>query len=57
MTDTRDAIRLGPIAGVTVTTPDLAASEEAYGRYLGYRVLSRGRVNAAVKYGGRKLAG
>lgn len=47
MTDPKAAIRIGPIACVTVLTPDLAASEAAYGRHLGYRVAGRGRLSAA----------
>jgi catechol 2,3-dioxygenase-like lactoylglutathione lyase family enzyme len=39
--------RIGPIAGVTIATPDLAASEAAYIRHLGYRVTGRGQVSAA----------
>jgi len=35
---------IGPICGVTVCTPDLAASETAYVRHLGYRVAGRGLV-------------
>jgi catechol 2,3-dioxygenase-like lactoylglutathione lyase family enzyme len=38
---------LGPICGVTVCTPDLAASEEAYVAHLGYRVAERGVVSPA----------
>jgi catechol 2,3-dioxygenase-like lactoylglutathione lyase family enzyme len=37
---------IGPIAGVTIATPDLAASEAAYVGHLGYRVTSRGKVSA-----------
>lgn len=37
--------RIGPIAGVTVATPDLAASEDAYVRYLAYHVGTRGTVS------------
>ena len=33
--------RLGPITCVTVRTPSLAVAEEMYGRYLGYRTVSR----------------
>ena len=39
--------RIGPITGVTIMTPDLAASEAAYGRDLGYEVVGRTRVSAA----------
>lgn len=42
-----DEPRIGPIAGVTVATPDLAASENAYVRWLGYRVSKRGQVGRA----------
>jgi catechol 2,3-dioxygenase-like lactoylglutathione lyase family enzyme len=38
---------LGPIVGVTITTPDLRASEDAYVTHLGYRVTGRGRVSSA----------
>jgi hypothetical protein len=36
------ACSLGPIAGVTITTPDIEASEAAYVGQLEYRVTSRG---------------
>lgn len=39
--------RIGPITGVTISTPDLAASEAAYVRHLGYRVRQRGRISAS----------
>ncbi len=39
---------IGPIAAVTVITPSLAASEAAYGGWLGYRVVGRGAVPAAT---------
>lgn len=39
---------LGPICGVTVATPDLGASEEAYVGHLGYRVAERGVVSAEL---------
>ena len=42
-----DEASIGPIAGVTITTPDLAASEDAYVRWLGYRVSKRGQVGRA----------
>jgi hypothetical protein len=38
---------IGPIALVTVASPDLAASEEAYVRYFDYRPGQRGRVSRA----------
>ena len=38
--------RIGPILAVTVCTPDLDASIEAYTRALGYRELTRSRVTA-----------
>jgi hypothetical protein len=41
------AASIGPIAAVTVVTPSLTASEEAYGGWLGYRAVGRGRVGAA----------
>ncbi len=37
---------LGPITCVTFTAPDLAAVEDAYSRFLGYRVVQRGPLNA-----------
>lgn len=36
------------IIAVTLTVPDLAAVEEAYGRYLGYRVVERGNVSGQL---------
>lgn len=39
--------RLGPIACVTVRTPSLAATEDAYSRFLHYRVVGRGAVSPA----------
>ena len=36
------------IIAVTLTVPDLASIEEAYGRYLGYRVLERGIVSGQL---------
>ena len=39
---------LGPIRCVTFTAPDLGAVEDAYRRYLGYRVVSRGQVGEAL---------
>ena len=39
--------RIGPIVGVTIATPDLAASEQAYVGDLGYRARTRGRVTEA----------
>lgn len=39
--------RIGPIVGVTLSTPDLAASEQAYMGDLGYRARARGRVTEA----------
>ena len=39
------APRLGSIAAVTVTAPDLAVVEAAYARYLGYRCIQRGVVS------------
>lgn len=38
---------LGPITGVTLATPDLAASERAYAGDLGYRVISRAPLTTA----------
>jgi len=35
---------LGPIRCVTFTAPDVGAVEDAYGSYLGYRVIARGAV-------------
>jgi len=37
---------IGPIAGVTICTPDLAASEAAYVGHLRYRVTRRGVIDA-----------
>lgn len=37
---------IGPIVGVTISTPDLDASADAYRSHLGYRVVDRGRVSA-----------
>lgn len=37
---------IGPIVGVTLSTPDLAASESAYVGALGYRPVGRGTVTA-----------
>lgn len=39
--------RLGPITCVTFTAPDLAAVEDAYRRFLGYRVVERGQLTAS----------
>ena len=36
---------IGPIVGVTLSTPDLDASEAAYAGDLGYRVVARGRIS------------
>ncbi len=41
---------LGPISGVTLSTADLAASEVAYVRHLGYRVTARGSVSADLAH-------
>lgn len=50
---------IGPIAAVTVITPSLAASEAAYGGWLGYRVVGRGAVpaSAARLWGADDVAG
>jgi catechol 2,3-dioxygenase-like lactoylglutathione lyase family enzyme len=50
---------LGPIAGVTVATPDLATSEAAYTGHLGYRVAARGRISGelAGAWGRRAVEG
>ncbi len=40
--------QLGPIACVTVTAPELAAVEACYTGFLDYRVVGRGRVDAAL---------
>jgi catechol 2,3-dioxygenase-like lactoylglutathione lyase family enzyme len=37
---------LGPITCVTFTAPDLAAVEDAYSRFLDYRVVQRGQLSA-----------
>ena len=39
---------LGPILAVTIAVPDLAAVERAYGETLGYQVVDRGEISAAV---------
>ena len=41
-----EAATIGPIAGVTIATPDLAAAENAYVRDLGYRLDSPGHASA-----------
>lgn len=38
---------IGPIAGVSICTPDLAASESAYVHHFDYRVTGRGAISAA----------
>ncbi len=38
---------IGPITGITLATADLRAAEDAYARYLGFRVGGRGRIAAA----------
>lgn len=38
---------LGAIARVTISTPSIAASEQAYMRYLGYRLGARGSISKA----------
>lgn len=38
---------IGPIIGVTMNTPDLAASEQAYVGDLGYRTVARGHVTGS----------
>jgi hypothetical protein len=50
---------LGPIRAVTTTAPDLEAVEAAYARYLGYRVIARGRVAeaTAIGWGAPRVAG
>jgi hypothetical protein len=48
MSGDKPAPAIGPIAAVTVVTPSLAASEAAYGGWLGYRSLGRGRVSPAL---------
>ncbi len=50
---------LTAILAVTMTVPDLAAVERAYGEYLGYRVVERGEVAAelAELWGAPALAG
>ncbi|MDG2319764.1 MAG: VOC family protein [Rhodospirillaceae bacterium] len=39
---------LGPILAVTLSVPDLAAVERAYGDTLGYQVVDRGEISASV---------
>jgi catechol 2,3-dioxygenase-like lactoylglutathione lyase family enzyme len=50
---------IGPIVGVTISTPDLAASEAAYVSALGYRLSDRGLVNdtLATRWGCPAMAG
>ena len=54
-----DAPTLGRIRAVTTTAHDLAAVEAAYSRYLGYRLVHRGRVPAATarSWGAPAVAG
>src|SRR5215213_2075840 len=54
-----DAPTLGQIRAVTTTAHDLAPVEAAYTRYLGYRVVERGRVPAetARAWGAPAVAG
>lgn len=40
--------RLGAIRAVTFTAPDLAAAQSAWTRYMGYRLVARGRIAAAT---------
>lgn len=47
MTSAASGPAIGPIVCVTISAPDLAAAEAAYGGHLGYRVVGRGRVSAA----------
>jgi hypothetical protein len=42
---------LGPIRAITTTAHDLHAVEQAYGRFLGYRVVARGTVDRATATG------
>lgn len=44
--DNRRLQSLGPIACITVTAPSLDDVEEAYTRFLGYRIVGRGTVDA-----------
>ncbi|MCB2106617.1 MAG: hypothetical protein KDE14_02900 [Rhodobacteraceae bacterium] len=50
---------LGPIVAVTMTVADLGPIEDAYSKYLGYRVVERGEVSAdlAAVWGATKVAG
>jgi hypothetical protein len=48
--------RLGSIRAVTYTVPDLRVIEETYPRWLGYGVVARGEVPAAVAAGWRAPA-
>jgi len=47
---------IGPISGVSISTPDLAASEAAYVRHLGYRVTGRGTVGETQARGWQRPA-
>jgi hypothetical protein len=60
MSDTRASkSRLGAIRAVTHAVPDIAQIEEAYTRFLGYRVVARGQVPAEVaeSWGASAMAG
>ncbi len=46
--DNRRLQSLGPIACITVTAPHLNEVEDAYTRFLGYRVIGRGTVEPAL---------
>lgn len=50
---------LGPVRGVTTTAADLAAVEAAYARWLGYRVVMRGKLaeETVNAWGAAALAG
>jgi catechol 2,3-dioxygenase-like lactoylglutathione lyase family enzyme len=50
---------LGAIRGVTITAGDLAAVEQAWTRFMGYRVVQRGSVSAATaaSWGAPAVAG
>jgi hypothetical protein len=50
---------LGAIRGVTITTGDLAAAERAWTQFMGYQVVSRGRIarQTAASWGAPALSG
>ena len=59
MSATHEGPAIGPIVGVTLSTPDLEASEAAYVSALGYRLGARGRISVAdaQSWGSQAMAG